>query len=145
MAKSSRSKKMLGAIGTQYGKFILVIDDDPLVRDGMLGLLRSWGCIVAVAKSEAEALRKVADRGPPDLIIADYRLAHADTGFELIEAIRCSCGTRTPAFLISDDIAPERVWEARAGGFHLLHKPVAPMILRAIVNQLLKDHGDGRH
>ncbi|MEA2939373.1 MAG: hypothetical protein QOC56_2877, partial [Alphaproteobacteria bacterium] len=28
--------------------------------------------------------------------------------------------------------------DARAGGYHLLHKPVDPMTLRAMVNRMLK-------
>ena len=40
--------------------------------------------------------------------------------------------------MISGDTDPERLREARAMGHHLLHKPVDPMILRAMLNQLLK-------
>ena len=42
-----------------------------------------------------------------------------------------------PAFLISGDTAPDRLREATQRGFKLLHKPVAPIRLRALVNQLL--------
>ena len=34
----------------------------------------------------------------------------------------------------------ERLREARAGGFLLLHKPVSPMALRTTLNRLLKAH-----
>ena len=54
-----------------------------------------------------------------------------------------SCARRSarpiPAFLISGDTAPERLREARESGHHLLHKPVRPMPLRAMVSQLLQD------
>src|SRR5258708_30860103 len=43
-----------------------------------------------------------------------------------------------PAFLISGDTAPERLREARASGYYLLHKPVLPITLRATISQLLK-------
>ncbi|HEX6979545.1 MAG TPA: ATP-binding protein, partial [Alphaproteobacteria bacterium] len=57
-----------------HGKLVLVIDDDPLVIDGMGGILRSWGCKVLRADSEESALAVVAaQRQRPDLIIADYR------------------------------------------------------------------------
>jgi hypothetical protein len=42
-----------------------------------------------------------------------------------------------PAFLITGDTAPERLREA-ASGFHLLHKPVQLMALRAMVNRFLR-------
>jgi CheY-like chemotaxis protein len=74
----------------------------------------------------------------PDLVIADYRLRNGETGFKAIERIRAELGTTIPAFLISGDTAPERLRDAREKGLHLLHKPVPPMRLRALVNQLVR-------
>jgi signal transduction histidine kinase/CheY-like chemotaxis protein len=129
--------------GTPHG-FVLVIDDDPLVCDGMRGLLQSWGYRVAIADSENGALSALAAQGrQPDLIISDYRLARGKTGFEAIERLHRACGASIPAFLISGDTAPERLREASASGYQLLHKPVSPMTLRAIVSQLVKN-GDSR-
>jgi signal transduction histidine kinase len=121
------------------GKRIVVIDDDALVLDGMCGVLRSWGCKVVGAESEAAALALLAELGePPDLIISDYRLANGESGIEAIEGLRGELGAAIPAFLISGDTAPERLREAAASGYHLLHKPVPLMRLRAIVNRLAK-------
>ena len=61
------------------------------------------------------------------------------TGFDVIERIRRTFGAPIPAFLISGDTAPERLREARASGYYLLHKPVLPITLRAVVSQLLTD------
>ena len=74
----------------------------------------------------------------PDLIISDYRLPDGNTGIEAIERLRSAFGSPIPAFLISGDVSPERLREARAGGYHLQHKPVDPMLLRAMFNQLLR-------
>ena len=128
-----------------HRQLVLVIDDDPLVRDSMRGLLQSWGYRVTTADSENAALMAVAaeDRRP-DLIISDYRLAHGKTGFEAIERLHRTCGAPIPAFLISGDTAPERLREASASGYHLLHKPVMPMTLRAMISQLLKSGNGGR-
>jgi signal transduction histidine kinase/CheY-like chemotaxis protein len=121
------------------GKLIIVIDNDALVLDGMGGILRSWGCDVFTAESGETALAKLAaQRRRPDLIISDYRLANGKTGIEAIERLRGELGAAIPAFLISGDTAPERLREASASGYHLLHKPVAPMRLRAMLNQLMK-------
>jgi hypothetical protein len=38
---------------------------------------------------------------------------------------------------VSGDTAPERLREAGAHGYHLLHKPVPPMALRALLNRHL--------
>jgi two-component system, sensor histidine kinase len=129
------------AVDQAMGKSVVVIDDDALVLDGMRGVLKSWGCSVVTATSEALALA-VLSKGerPPDIIISDYRLSDGKTGFDVIERIRRAFGTPIPAFLISGDTAPERLREARASGYYLLHKPVLPITLRAVVSQLLKDH-----
>ena len=111
-------------------QLIVVIDDDSLALEGMGGLLRSWGyAVVTAASDRAPAL---APNGKaPDLIIADYRLAEGRTGIEAIEALRSSFQVSIPAFLISGDTAPDRLRQVRALGYHLMHKPVSPMALRA--------------
>ena len=126
------------------GKLVLVIDDDALVIDGMRGVLQSWGCRVLAADSESAALSQVSAQKPPDLIISDYRLANGKSGIEAIELVRGALGTAPPAFLISGDTAPERLREANDRGYHLLHKPVPPMRLRAMLSQLLKIQAGGR-
>jgi CheY-like chemotaxis protein len=115
-----------------------VIDDDALVLDGMGGILRSWGCEVVTAERAETALAKLAElRRAPDLVISDYRLADGNTGIEAVEHLRAELGAAIPAFLISGDTAPARLREANARGYPLLHKPVAPMRLRAMLNQLI--------
>jgi signal transduction histidine kinase len=120
------------------GRLIVVIDDEELVRDGMRGLLQSWGCRVVAAASEAAALAQLANEsGQPDLIISDWRLANETTGIEAIERLRQVLGTPVPAFLMSGDTGPELPREASARGYQLLHKPVLPMQLRTTLNRLL--------
>jgi two-component system, sensor histidine kinase len=133
------------AIDLAIGKLVVVIDDDALVLDAMRGILKSWGCSVITAKSDAGALAALAGHArQPDLIISDYRLGNGKTGFDVIERLRSSFSAQIPAFLISGDTAPERLREASASGYYLLHKPVLPMTLRSIVSQLLKDHAERR-
>ena len=127
-------------VGSEHGKLVMVIDDNELVRDGTRGLLKSWGCLVVTAESEDTAMAKLADHvRRPDLIISDYHLAQGKAGFELIDRLRRACGAQIPAFLISGDTAPERLREASASGYYLLHKPVLPITLRSVVSQLLKN------
>jgi signal transduction histidine kinase/CheY-like chemotaxis protein len=138
--EATEAPSMLATIADPApGKLIAVIDDDALVLDSMGGILRSWGCDVITSESAETALAKLtAQRLTPDLIISDYRLANGKSGIEAIERLHGELGPGIPAFLISGDTAPERLREASASGYHLLHKPVAPMRLRAMLNQLLK-------
>jgi CheY-like chemotaxis protein len=122
------------------GRLIVVIDDDPLVLEGMRGILRSWGCRVVTAASDSAALARLTEEySQPDLIISDYRLADGKIGIEAIDCLRAALGSTVPAFLISGDTGPERLREATASGYYLLHKPVPPMALRTTLNRLLKD------
>jgi CheY-like chemotaxis protein len=125
------------------GKSVVVIDDDALVLDGMRGVFNGWGCHVVAAESQDAALALLAAcEKPPDIIISDYRLHDGTTGFDAIEHLRRAFGVSIPAFLISGDTAPERLREAQASGYHLLHKPVLPITLRAVVSQLLKERDE---
>ncbi len=103
---------------------ILVIDDDEIVREGMLHLLRDWGCECEAAESIEEALALV-QLNIPDVIISDYRLREQRTGVEAITAVRKLLDKSVPALLITGDTAPERLREAKASGLPLLHKPVS--------------------
>jgi len=119
-------------------KLVVVVDDDPLVLDGMGGMFRSWGCRVVAGGSSSAALNGLTDYdGPPDLIISDFCLLHGETGIEVIERLRHQFGAPIPGFLISGDTNPDLLRQARARGFHLLHKPVDPMTLRAMLNHML--------
>jgi signal transduction histidine kinase/CheY-like chemotaxis protein len=120
-------------------KLVLVIDDDPLVLEGMSGIFRKWGCRVITADSDSKALKAAAEQDDlPDLIISDYHLANGRTGIETIEWLRGEMSAPIPAFLISGDTDPATLHEAKVKGFQLLHKPVNPMALRAMFSQAVK-------
>ncbi len=120
-------------------KLVLVIDDDPLVREGMGGIFRKWGCQVVTATGDSDALKVATEQDKrPDLIISDYYLPNSRNGIDTIEWLRGQWSADIPAFLISGDTDPATLHEAKAKGFFLLHKPVNPMALRAMFNQAIK-------
>jgi CheY-like chemotaxis protein/two-component sensor histidine kinase len=128
------------------GKLILIIDDAAIVLDGTSRLLAKWGYSVVTADSGESALMKLTERKQrPDLIITDYHLANGKTGVEVIKRIDAAFGASIPTILISGDTAPERLRDARNEGYVLLHKPVDPMRLRAVMHQLLKDRSNERY
>ena len=127
------------------GKVILVIADAPTVQEGTGGLLGKWGYSVLTAGSDEAAFIRLAERQQrPDLIISDYHLASGKTGIRAIEQINAAFGSSIPAILISGDTAPEPLRDAKDRGYILLHKPVDPMRLRAVMHDLFMDHDDGR-
>jgi len=115
------------------GKLIVVIDDEASVRLGMQSLLDSWGCKCVTAMDAEEMLRSLAGRAP-DFIIADLRLRGSATGIEAIRTMRAALGDSIPAVLISGDTATEQLRKVSAAGLTLMHKPLKPIRLRALLN-----------
>jgi two-component system, sensor histidine kinase len=121
------------------GVSVLVVDDDVTVLDATRQQLERWGCRVRAAPSAVEACdpERLA-AASPDVIVADYQLAGGATGIEAIAAIRVMLGRPVPAVLVTGATSPDALGAARAGGFPLLHKPLAPAKLRAALTQLVR-------
>jgi two-component system, sensor histidine kinase len=124
--------------GKLGGALVVVIDDEAAVLDGMREVLQQWGCRPVLADSADEALSQLAGaKSRPAAVIADYRLRAGETGTAAIERIRSAHGSDIPGVIITGDTAPDRLREAEASGYHLLHKPVRPVRLRALLSFLL--------
>jgi two-component system, sensor histidine kinase len=116
---------------------ILVIDDEVAVREGMQTLLRKWRCEVVVAASGAEILEKIVDlERLPDLIVADYRLRDAESGIQVAKRLCEEFNSDIPVLIITGDTGPERLREAEGSGMYILHKPLNPARLRALISSL---------
>lgn len=125
------------------GKLVVVIDNDPLVLEGMSGLISSWGCQVVTGETGSDIIRRLAGYARrPDLIISDYHLCDGYTGIDAINQLRSALDAPIPAFLMSGDVNPEPLRAARAQGYPLLHKPVEPMALRATLTQIVKQQSE---
>jgi CheY-like chemotaxis protein len=114
--------------------FVLCIDNEARVREAMVILLGGWGCRVATAASEGEALAEVARFGRlPDLVLADLHLDEGPDGLDVVESLRRAWGRTVPAALVTADRDPTLRQRARARQVELLHKPVKPAALRALL------------
>lgn len=119
------------------GLNILVIDDEADIREGAVGLLESWGSNAWAFADAAQCLAFLdRERVQPDLILADYRLRDNKTGVQAINEIIDYLGRDVPAAIITGDTAPDRIKEAEASGYLLMHKPIRPMQLRAFLNRV---------
>jgi CheY-like chemotaxis protein/anti-sigma regulatory factor (Ser/Thr protein kinase) len=119
---------------------ILVIDDEPDVRDSMLALLGKWRCEVIAAESCNAMLEKlVSIKRMPDLIVSDYRLKGEENGIEVIARLREEFNAQVPALLITGDTGIEQLREAEESGLHVLHKPLNPSRLRALIANMRRE------
>ncbi|MCS6786408.1 MAG: ATP-binding protein [Thiobacillaceae bacterium] len=118
---------------------IACIDDDPSVLEAMLTLLDSWGMEAAVGTDADQVLADLAQLGRrPDVIVTDYRLTAGATGLEAIARVRAALGADIPAVLVTGDTAPETIRTIDASGLPVLHKPIRPAKLRAVLSAQLQ-------
>jgi Na+/proline symporter/CheY-like chemotaxis protein/anti-sigma regulatory factor (Ser/Thr protein kinase) len=120
--------------GQLVGITALCIDNEPSVLDGMETLLRGWNCAVVKAPDLETALAAVAESPlTPNGLLVDYHLDHGN-GVEAIVELRRHYGD-LPAILITADRSPTVREQARAQAIQLLHKPIKPAALRALLAQ----------
>jgi two-component system, sensor histidine kinase len=120
---------------TQFaGNLAVIVDDERAVVEGMRQLMQQWGFKVVSGASAEDVIGELANLPQhPDILICDYRLRGGKTGVNAIHSLQAVVGREVPAIIISGDTAPERLREADASGYHLLHKPVRPAKLRALL------------
>ena len=115
------------------GLRVLCVDNDCSILDGMEALLGQWGVHVLKARSSAEAELLCAE-ADIDAILADYHLGDGIDGIELLRRLRDARPPAGSAALISADHGAELALLARTAGYPLLHKPLRPAALRALLS-----------
>ena len=116
------------------GMLVAVVDDDPVVLEAMAALLAKWGCATVCAGSGGELLRGLAGTTRvPDLLVCDYRLRGGESGLDAVEAVREEFNADIAAAIVTGDTGPERLREVESSGLAILHKPVNPARLRALL------------
>ncbi|MEM9882472.1 MAG: sigma-54 dependent transcriptional regulator [Planctomycetota bacterium] len=135
---------------------ILVVDDDPVVADGLADLLRTRGHAAATAHDGAEALALLDDvQQKFDLLITDLNLPRTG-GIELLEAVRDRHRDVVPIVVTGFGKIDAAVRCIKLGAADYLTKPVVDEALLLAVekaahrqallaeNDTLKQQLDGR-
>jgi Na+/proline symporter/signal transduction histidine kinase len=117
------------------GLCVLCLDNEPLVLEGLQGLLQDMGAEV-IAVSDREGLVTAMGRETPDLVLADYHLDGDDTGIDALAALDAA---PPPVIVLSADDSGEVRERVRAASYRFLSKPVNPARLRALILALLRD------
>ena len=114
---------------------ILVVDDDPHIRDVITYALEQAGMTPVEAVNGQKAL-DIVDQENPALIILDVNMPEVD-GFQFCKEIRKT--SEVPIlFLSSRDEEIDRVVGLEIGGDDYVSKPFSPRELIARVNAILK-------
>ena len=118
---------------------ILIVDDDPHIRDLLAFALGRAGMSVAEA-GDGEAALAAVEQNVPDLMILDINMPRLD-GLDLCRRLRASGGAqaRLPIlFLSSRDDEIDRIVGIEIGGDDYVVKPFSPREVVARVGAILK-------
>ena len=114
---------------------ILVVDDDPGIRESLSGELRAAGYTTITASDGVEGV-SVFHSHAPDLLLTDLAMPRSD-GFELIAAVRAS--SRVPIIVLSVRGAdPDKVRALDLGADDFVTKPFSMTELLARVRAQLR-------
>jgi signal transduction histidine kinase/CheY-like chemotaxis protein len=148
-AKPTRSMALLGGerpssvaadVPSLHGVRVLIVDDEPDVRELMVAALEGSGASVTSVGSAHDALN-VLKSSEVDVLLADIAMPGQD-GYDLIKATRAlrpARAARVPAAAVTACARDDEKQRALAAGFQLhLVKPVQPEALVQTVATLLR-------
>ncbi|MDQ0009258.1 Na+/proline symporter/signal transduction histidine kinase [Luteibacter jiangsuensis] len=126
--------------GEQLPLTVLCLDNDETILEGMRALLGRWGvdCRLAV---DVDTALEILSTTHVDLILADYHLGEGMDGLEALHLLGTKITPMPPAAMVTADGSTELKQRARTLGYPLLHKPVRPAALRALLVALAKRTG----
>jgi len=114
---------------------VLVVDDDPAVRESLTELLLSIG-LVPICFASTRELLESGELGQPGCLILDVRLPGA-SGLDLQHRLAAGGNTKPTIFLTGHGDIPMTVQAMKAGAVEFLTKPVRDQTLLDAVNKAI--------
>lgn len=117
---------------------ILIIEDDPEVRELLEQLIGDCGHQVTLAKDGATARSlTVLAEAKPQLILSDYNLPGGMNGVEVTAQLRALIGDHVPVIILTGDISTAALRDIADHDCVQLNKPVKPKLLAQTIQRLL--------
>jgi DNA-binding response OmpR family regulator len=114
---------------------VLVVDDEPMVREVVTAYLEREGYKVTCVDNGTDALTAIAT-GSPDVVVLDVMLPGVD-GFRILSEVRKS-GDVPVIMLTARTEEPDRVLGLELGADDYVTKPFSPRELAARVRSVLR-------
>jgi CheY-like chemotaxis protein len=122
---------------TLIGKYIAVIEDNPIIAEAYKHTLASKGAHVLVLSENAQELDSQLETiDQIDCILCDFRLSQT-TGDLLIEKIRESYNEEIPAIIVTADTSPSHINLFTKLNVQVLHKPVSFQAIAQVIEKIL--------
>ena len=119
-----------------HGPRVLVVDDEPNIRELLQVALTFHGCAVTTGATGEEAIT-LADALDPDLIVLDVLLPDID-GFEVCRRLRSVANDVPVIFLTARDATSDTITGLTIGGDDYITKPFSVEALVARVRAVLR-------
>jgi two-component system, sensor histidine kinase len=118
---------------------VLLVEDNPLVRESVAASLRGWGLTVDACADAAQGLALLAQRAsaghPHEVVLTDFRLPGPMNGWALLREV---ARTQPPALrVLMTGESLESLQGLPMEGVTLLSKPLKPLRLRALISSRL--------
>ncbi len=117
------------------GSYVLVVDDESVVRDFLIRCLEQWGYEGQQAENAAEALELMVDR-PASLVLCDIRMPGQD-GLWLAERIRAHWPKTAIVMATALDDFQTVSRSRQLGVTDYINKPIKPDQLRDVLRRAL--------
>ncbi|MBV9316887.1 MAG: response regulator, partial [Gammaproteobacteria bacterium] len=117
---------------------VLLVEDDPGVRDATRMLLRVEGYQVTAVASLADALTSAQQQGAPDLLITDYHLRDGELGTQVIAAVRENLHSELKAVLVTGDTSTVVKHMPDDPRLRVVAKPIEAEQLLRVLGELLR-------
>ncbi len=119
---------------------VLVVDDEPDIRDLVTFILQDYGVQVTAVSSAQEALQALSE-SIPDVLISDIGMPKTD-GYMLMREVRSRSpqqGGNVPAIALTAYAGEMNQQQAIAAGFQMhISKPVDPDVLVKAIADLIE-------
>ena len=126
----------------RHGCKVIVVDDDPDVRELLEELLKREGHIVGGAADAKAALRLVSGGAiQPEILLTDYNLPGPMDGLALLDALRAKRPGGLPAIVLTGDISGQTLARIAEQDCEQLSKPVKSKELFAAIARLRPQDG----
>jgi signal transduction histidine kinase len=119
-------------IGDLFDIINAILEDDPAIAEALTGLLQEWGALPIAASDDDALLRMLAGRRP-DAVIADRDLGEGGDGFTALSRLETTLGGALPSLVLTGDYDARDLERVNAAGRRVLHKPVWPAVLHAVL------------
>ena len=113
------------------GQTVMLIEDSDTARAALRMQLEDWGYAAIACTDVPDALKQLDQGAAPDILITDFQLPDGPNGLEGARLIRERLGRPLSACLVTGNIEPELMQQAREQGMGFLKKPFAPSKLRS--------------